>query len=222
MLERYIDLTHPISSGMQVYPGDPEVAASHSLTIQENGVSVSAIHLGSHSGTHIDAPCHSIEGGRTISDIGLDELSGVAAIVQIPGLSAGEEISFSRIADQIAGAVPPIVILATGWDRIFGTEGYLDHPYLAPDAAAELLDRGMRVLGVDTLSPDSTQQQEGSFELPLHDLILGRSGLIVENLRGVTDLPARCWIGVFPLPLQDGDGAPVRAVARTGEFLLEN
>lgn len=201
---------------MQVFPGDPQVALAPSLTVSENGVAVMAVHLGSHSGTHIDAPSHSIDGARTISDVSLDELAGAAAIVQIPGLAAGEEISFSRFADQVDEVVPPIVILATGWDRVFGTEAYLNHPYLAPGAAAELSDRGMRVLGIDTLSPDRTLQEGDSFQLPVHDLILGGNGLIIENLRGVTELPARCWVGIFPLPLRDADGAPVRAVARTG------
>lgn len=212
---RYVDLTHPITSGMQVFPGDPQVTLAPSLTVSENGVAVMAVHLGSHSGTHIDAPSHSIEGGRTISDVSLEELAGAAAIVQVTGLAPGEEINFSRLADQVGEVVPPVVILATGWDRLFGTEAYLNHPYLAPGAAAELSSRGMRVLGVDTFSPDPTLQEEDSFQLPVHDLILGSNGLIVENLRGVTELPARCWMGIFPLPLQDADGAPVRAVART-------
>lgn len=211
----YVDLSHPISSGMQVYPGDPQVEIAPSLTVSENGVAVVAVHLGSHTGTHIDAPSHSVDGGRTMSGVSLDELSGMAAILQVHGLSAGEEISFSRFSDQVADSMPPIVVIATGWDRRFGTEAYLDHPYLAPDAATELVDRGMRVLGMDTLNPDRTLQEEASFQLPVHDLVLGGNGLIVENLRRVTELPARCWMGIFPLPLQGTDGAPVRALART-------
>lgn len=210
----YVDLSHPIRSGMQVYPGDPQVEIAPSLTISDDGVAVVAVHLGSHTGTHIDAPSHSVEGGRTMSAVHLDELSGMAAVIRISGLSAGEEIAFSRFSDQVGDDLPPIVIIATGWDRSFGTGDYLDHPYLAPDAAAELSGRGMRVLGMDTLSPDRTLQEEGSFQLPVHDLILGGNGLIIENLRGVTELPDRCWLGLFPLPLQDTDGAPVRAVAR--------
>lgn len=220
-MTRYVDLTHPISAGMQVFPGDPEVAFAPALTLSEDGVSVVALHLGSHSGTHIDAPSHSVDGGRTVSDISVDELSGEAVILHLTGAAPGEEITFSRIADQIPDAVPPIVVLATGWDRMIGSDAYLVHPYLAPDAAAELLQRGMRVLGADTLSPDPTLQAD-SFRLPVHDIVLGGDGLIVENLRGVSKLPARCWIGIFPLPLLDLDGAPVRAVARTDGSLQEN
>ncbi|MFT4470624.1 cyclase family protein [Arthrobacter sulfonylureivorans] len=210
---KLVDLTHPLSSGMQVFPGDPEVAIGGALTIAENGVDVSALHLGSHSGTHLDAPCHSIEGGRTTSDVPLDELVGEALVLQVPDLDAGDEIRWHHVASQVQGNVPKIVLLATGWDRHFGTERYLDHPVLSHAAADELWARGMRVLAVDTLNPDRTLQPAESFSLPVHELVLGSDGLIVENVRHAAKLPARCTVGFFPLKLTATDGAPVRAVA---------
>ena len=105
-------------------------------------------------------------------------------------------------------SLPPIVIIDTGWARWFGQEHRLRHPALAPSAARELVSRGMRVLAVDTLSPDPT----GGDASPVHDEVLGADRLIVENLRGLEGLPGRLVVGFFPLKL-GGDGAPIRAVA---------
>jgi kynurenine formamidase len=208
-----IDLTHPVTSGMQVFPGDPGVDLRHALLLQEHGVAVTDIQMGSHTGTHLDAPSHTIEGGRTTSEVLLDELLGETLVLHVPGLSAGEEITWERIAPEAGDKVPSIVLLATGWDQHFGTDAYLDHPVLSGHAAEELWTRGMRVLAVDTLNPDRTQQPENNRAFPVHELVLGSDGLIVENVRGASNLPVRCRTGFFPLNLDLADGAPVRAIA---------
>ncbi|TLM83500.1 cyclase family protein [Pseudarthrobacter sp. NamE5] len=208
-----IDLTHPIKSGMQVFPGDPNVQLQHALSLATDGVAVMGIHMGSHTGTHLDAPSHSIEGGRTTSEVLLDELVGEAAVVHLMGIAAGEEILWDQIEGQVDEEIPPIVVLATGWDRHFGTAAYLDHPVLALQAAEELWKRGMRLLAVDTLNPDRTIQSTETMAFPVHQFVLGSGGLIIENVRGASNLPARCRTGFFPLKLDQADGAPVRAVA---------
>lgn len=208
-----IDLTHPVTSGMQVFPGDPDVQLPHALSLDEDGVAVTSIRMGSHTGTHLDAPSHTIEGGRTTSDVLLDELIGETLVLHVPGLAAGEDITWDQIVGQAGDTVPPIVLIATGWDKHFGTQVYFDHPVLTREAAEKLQDRGMRVLALDTLNPDHTIQPTGSTGLPVHQLLLGCDGLIIENVRGATDLPARCRSGFFPLKLDRADGAPVRAVA---------
>lgn len=207
------DLSHWILAGMPVFPGDPDVAVSPALKLEQDGVAVTALSLGSHTGTHMDAPAHTIRGGRTMDGVRLDELVGPALIVHVRDLACDQRIQWESIADQIPEQVPRIVVIATGWDGRFGQHEYLRHPYLDVDAAAQLLTRGMRILGVDTLNPDPTLQ-EGTFELPVHAAVLGADGLIIENLTGVSALPARANLGFFPLKLGAGaDGAPVRAVA---------
>lgn len=208
-----IDLTHPIDSGMQVFPGDPNVQLQHALSLATDGVAVMGIQMGSHTGTHLDAPSHSIKGGRTTSQVLLDELVGETAVVHLAGIAAGQDIVWEQIKGQVADKVPPIVVLATGWDKYFGTSAYLDHPVVTLHAAEELWNRGMRLLAVDTLNPDRTMQPPETMAFPVHQLVLGFGGLIVENVRGASNLPARCRTGFFPLKLDQGDGAPVRAVA---------
>lgn len=213
---RIIDLSHRLESGMQVYPSDPAVTLHPALTHWEHGAMVSALELGSHSGTHLDAPRHTIPTGRGVSQIELAELTGEALLIRPSQVTAAEMLTWQRIKDLVPESVPRIVLLATGWDHYFGTAEYLRHPALSPDAARELWARGMRVLGVDTLSPDPTVLAGAvgtTGQFAVHEIILGSDGLIIENLRGISALPRRCTVGFFPLPLPELDGAPVRAVA---------
>ncbi|MEX1079998.1 MAG: cyclase family protein [Homoserinimonas sp.] len=210
------ELSHRISSGMQVYPGDPAVTLEPALTVERDGVDVAMLHLGSHTGTHLDAPSHTVVGGRTTGSIRLDELVGEALLVHLPELAPRWTYGLEEIADAlgaIPASVPAIVIMNTGWARHFSTGQALAHPSLDPQAAAELLARGMRLLAVDTLSPDPTGGDAAGF--PVHEVVLGGDALIIENLTGLDGLPERIRVGFFPLPI-DGDGAPVRAVAFEG------
>lgn len=223
-----IDLSHPIHTGMTVYPGDPGVRCTQSLSLEADGAEVMAVSLGSHTGTHIDAPSHSIEGGRSINEVTLGELVGDALVLHLADrVGPGTRIDAAMLEaelDQFV-AVPRIVLLHTGWDRHFNTDLAFDHPFLDRDAAEALWQRGMRVLGVDTLSPDRTAadvagggaglglgKEAAPGVFPVHDVVLGGDGLIVENLCGLERLATLAKVGFFPLPLT-GDGAPVRAVA---------
>lgn len=205
MTSRVIDLSHPIVDGMLVYPGDPAVHVSPALTLDADGVAVTSLRMGSHTGTHIDAPSHTVTGGRTLGAVSLNELVGDALVLRVPGLAPGALYSLPSLPDS----VPPIVAIDTGWAQWFGTPRALEHPALDPESARLLVERGMRILAVDTLSPDPTGS---SSDFPVHDVVLGADGLIVENLCGLDAVPDRVWMGFFPLRL-DGDGAPVRAVA---------
>lgn len=206
------DLSHPVRGGMMVYPGDPGVSIGPALSLESDGVAVARIDMGSHTGTHVDAPAHTVPGGRTMASVSLDELVGDALVVRVPGASESQTYGWEDfvVDGGVPESLPPIVIIDTGWARWFGTERALRHPFLHADAARELMRRGLRVLAVDTLSPDATDAADGGF--PVHEVVLGADGLIVENVCGLDGLPARSRVGFFPLRLE-GDGAPVRAVA---------
>ncbi|MCM3658801.1 cyclase family protein [Agromyces mediolanus] len=201
---------------MRVYPGDPEVVIEPALHLDRDGVDVARLHLGSHTGTHLDAPSHTVAGGRTTGGIGLDELVGDALVVHLDGLVAGQRYGLPELERALGGTlperVPPIVILDTGWAERFDTDEALDHPALDPAAAAELVRRGLHVLAVDTLSPDPSSGESAAAAFPVHEVVLGDDRLIVENLCGLGGLPERVRVGFFPLRV-DLDGAPVRAVA---------
>ncbi|MCI2266004.1 cyclase family protein [Sediminivirga luteola] len=207
------DLSWPIRSDLMVYPGDPAVSLRPALTLDDDGVAVSLLQCGSHTGTHVDAPSHTVPGGRTTSGIDPGELYGPALVLTLDA-SPGEIVGAGRLLDRLPEEVPPMVFLGFGWDRWFGTAQALDHPALAPEAARLLRARGMRVLGTDALSPDRTGGSQDDAGLPVHEEVLGGDGIIVENLRGLRDLGEGIHrIGVFPLPLADADGAPARVIA---------
>lgn len=215
---QFADLTHPLVTGMPVYPGDPEVRVGEVLTIDADACSVRSLHLGTHSGTHVDAPAHVIPGGRTIDRVAPEELMGDAAVIHLPGLAPGQWITAEMLGEErgALGQLPSIVLLATGWDRFWGTGAYLRHPVVTEDAASALVEAGVQVLGVDMASPDGSDSADC---LVAHEVLLGADRLIIENLRGLTDLPDQAEFTALSLNIAGGDGAPVRAVAKTSEGL---
>ncbi|WP_345800231.1 cyclase family protein [Microbacterium sp. AZCO] len=203
------DLSHPIRDGMMVYPGDPAVRIGPALTLDADGAAVARLELGSDTGTHVDAPAHIVPGGRTMAQVTVDELVGEALVLRVPGLADGQRYGWdaATAGGGIPDRIPPIVIVDTGWARWFGSDRALRHPRPDPSFIRELMARGMRVLAVDTLSPDHADG-----DVPVHEAVLGADGLIVENVCGLEGLPRRVRVGFFPLALE-GDGAPVRGVA---------
>jgi kynurenine formamidase len=210
---KVVDLSQPVHTGMQVYPGDPEVTLSTVATLAEDGFQVAEVHAGTHTGTHIDAPLHSVAGGASVDLIDPVRLVGAARIVRCPERGPHERVRWAEVEDQLRGlADTAMVLFDTGWSAHFGTGSYLEHPVLDVDIAHGLLAAGVSVVGVDTLNPDSTLRNGG--ELPFHAALLGAGGVIIENL---TNLAAVTWdrplVSVLPLLLAGMDGSPVRAVA---------
>lgn len=211
---RIVDLSHPLRSGMPVFPGDPEVAIAPALTVEADGVAVARLDLGSHSGTHLDAPAHSIVGGATVDELPLELLVGEAAVLRSAGAQAEEELTAERLDAPLPERLPAIVLLATGWAEHYGTAEAVRHPFVVASLGARLWTAGVRVLGTDALSPDSTAAALAGGGLPLHEFWLGRGGVIVENLRGLDELPDRVEVSLLPLRLAGVDGSPIRAIAR--------
>lgn len=210
---RLADLSQPVYTGMQVYPGDPEVTLTTVATVAEDGYQVAALHAGSHTGTHLDAPLHSIPGGESVDRLDLARLVGPARIVRCPDLAPHELVTWASVRDQLKDLEGvSMVLFHTGWSAAFGSPRYLEHPVLAPEVGEGLLAAGISVVGVDTLSPDSTLHNDG--HLPFHAIVLGAGGVIIENLTNLADVTwADPFVSALPIALAGVDGAPVRAVA---------
>jgi kynurenine formamidase len=177
-------------------------------SLERDGYRVSQLHLGSHSGTHLDAPSHVVEDGTTVDALPLHLLVGPAVVVDLRDLGPREPVRWERLA---AHARPGrALVLHTGWSRHWATAAYEDHPYVSADAAQGLVRAGVRVVGVDAPSVDET----GGQGLPAHEALLGAGGVLVENLTNLAavDHPEPV-LSVLPLPLRGCDGSPVRAVA---------
>lgn len=205
-----IDLSHPIDEGMQTFPGDPPVELDPAATVERDGYRVTALGCGSHTGTHVDAPAHTEPDGKTVDAFPVDRFVLRAHRVDCRDLGAREPITPERVPETDADCL----VFHTGWDDHWGTDRYLDHPYLAPAAAERCATLGYDV-GTDTLNPDPTPSPRADDEEPTgvraHHELLGNGSLIIENLTGLEQPPERFELRVYPLPI-GADGAPVRAV----------
>lgn len=218
------DLSHRIETGVTTYPGDPDVAISSHATHAADGFRVSAVAMGSHTGTHVDAPSHTEDGGRALDAFDVGTFVFEARAVALDAGSR-EPITAAALADGVPGSGDDepaddvdCLVLHTGWDAHWNTDAYLDHPYLTADAAEWCAKRGYHV-GIDALNVDPTPSENATAEEPsgfgAHHALLGAGKLIIENLRGLDRVPTQFTLFALPLALANADGAPVRAVAVT-------
>jgi kynurenine formamidase len=198
----FFDLTLPLYPGMPVQPGDPAVTFLRVRSHESDGYEVTQLCLGSHSGTHLDAPRHFFPEGATLDQYPIDRLVGPGVVVDCrPAAGTGGP---TRIVDAAllterlrAHSVP------SGGLILLWTEGAL----LSAGAAQVLLESGARLVGVDAPSLDAEPY-------PAHRLLLGHGVLLAENLHGLDRIgPGPVTCAFLPLATAGMDGAPVRAVA---------
>lgn len=218
-IRRVVDISMPLDERTPAYPGDPQPRICAAATIADDGFNVSRLDLGSHSGTHCDAPYHFLDDGARLDDLPLERFIGPGIVIDAWGLAPRTPITWERIAphaSRLGRGV--IVLLHTGWDEHRGTDAYFDHPYLDGDACEQLVESGVLTVGIDAINLDETPVGElDRSRFRCHALISRAGGVIVENLArlGAVDFPDPL-ISVLPLSVPGGDGAPARAVAIEG------
>ena len=204
-----IDLSHRLNSNA----GDPVFTCRPFASIETDGYSVQAISMGSHTGTHVDAPSHFLTEGKTIDQISLSTFVGNGLVIDLPSKGPRQKIVWDDLA-AYAGQMKERVMLYTGWFKHWCT--YYEHPFLDRDAAERIIAHGIRVLGVDTLNPDETcldgTMGDGGFGV--HEVILGAEGIVAENLTNLNALIGQdVMVSLIPLNLDGSDGSPIRAFA---------
>jgi arylformamidase len=170
-----------------------------------------------HTGTHIDSPVHLFPGAKGIDEYPVDFFLGSGVVL---GISAGPAQVIT--ADDLRAASPEIregdiVFLSLGFAQAFNTSEYHDHPYLSEDAATFLVERGVRIVGMDVLTPDMpVGRRPADFGFPVHSILLSNDVLIIENAGGaLRQLEGRRVEFVMaPLPIVGADGAPIVPLAR--------
>ncbi|MGC8873030.1 MAG: cyclase family protein [Chloroflexia bacterium] len=205
-----VDLTQTIENGMPFFPGDPEPFLSRAQGVVAPW-RVLELRLGSHTGTHIDAPAHYFPDGRCLDRYSPERfiLPGVVVTLEVTEeVSVGPRALESALRDVPKGGA---LILYTGWDRFWGRPEYSAHPYLSREACEAIVAAGVSLVAVDALNVDSTRL--GTCHA--HEVLLGNDVLIVENLRGLgqLDLAQRYTFAFVPLRIAGADGAPIRALA---------
>jgi kynurenine formamidase len=215
-VRKVVDLSLPIDAATQGYPGDPAVRMDAAATIAVQGFNLLSVRMGSQTATHCDAPYHFLGGGAPIDEVDLRLCTGTGVLVDLRGRSDRATIDVADVARDLGRfAAGSIAVLYTGWAAHYGTGRYFDHPYLTPAACAALLAAGVRTFCLDAPSVDETPTAARAGDgFPVHRLIAGAGGVIVENLCHLEQIDfAEPLIAVFPLKLTGADGAPTRAVA---------
>lgn len=201
---RVVDLTHPITAEIPVYfPWHPPTALERTATYEENRCEVRRLSIGTHSGTHIDAPSHVLKGKPTLDqyDPGLWYVD--AQVLDFTPREPGKEISKEEIAAKlkVKGAG---VVIKTGWDREFGKiDYYKTYPPLSTRAAEFLVEMNVPVVAADT-----------PYTLDVHYVLLSHGIPLVTNLNNTGQLKeGMIKLIAAPLLIKGSDGAPARVLA---------
>jgi arylformamidase len=214
-----IDITMPISRDMPVWPGDEPPRQGWNERIAQGGTAdVSHWLLGSHTGTHVDAPSHFVPGAQCIDELNLDRLVGVCDVIEV-----GDYLGLvSR--DCLAKAWPDrqgcrrLLLRTRNSHRARGQAGF-DRRFVALDltAAELLLDRGVATLGIDYLSVERYVDElaEPGYDYPVHRKLLGAGVTIIEGLDLAAVAPGRYRLCCLPLRLTGSEAAPARAVLQS-------
>ena len=214
MRKKVIDLTQKLYTGMPTYAGDkpnPEIISRPSKLAHD--ITISSIRLGSHFGTHIDAPRHFFPNGKSLLDIPVNRFVGKALCLNKENHFPGP-IDLTEVEKMfVVCEKPEWLLLYTGFDRNWGRKDYfLNHPYLSISFAEFILEVNISGVGVDFPSIDSANAQQ--FDFPIHRMLLGADRLAIENLCCLNKLPNDRSFDLCALPLKiDADGSPARVVA---------
>jgi arylformamidase len=203
---RVIDISVPNGEGMHVYPGDPVPQIESVRRIARGDVcNLSLLSMGSHTGTHVDAPYHFLGDGPRLGDVPLDRMIGEALVADLRGRAAVDAAALAPV-DLRPGDI--LLCLTDNSRRWEASEFQRDFTYLTEDAADHLVARGVRAVGMDYLSIE----RFGSAEFPVHHRLLGAGVFVIEGLDLRAVDPGRYTLVCLPLKFPDLDGAPARAV----------
>lgn len=217
-MPRIIDLSFPIHEGMTTFPSHwhPMVEVSqlgrHGIEDRESRKLV----IGTHTGTHVDAPLHFIRGGTTIDKLPLDLMTGLASLVDLPARPK-EEVGLPALKAALKNKRPARrLLLRWRWSKHWGTmRYYTEAPYLSLEACRWLVSSGVRLLGMDTPSVDCHDHGwRTANDAPNHRALLGRGLFLIEYLNNLDKLRKPTFeLTVAPLNILGADGAPARVLA---------
>lgn len=218
MARRIIDLSYPIHEGMTTYPV-PWHPVVEITELGRHGIENRAsrkIVMGTHTGTHMDAPLHFIPGGGTIDELPLDLMVGTARLLDFHTARDKQEIGVDDFRRALGRDRPRRLILRFDWSRHWGTMAYYQlQPFISEEAAQWLIDRGVRLLGMDTAQADSPDNgRSGPKDSPVHKIMLGQGCYFVEYLTNLASIRRPVFeFLVLPLKIRGSDGAPARCLA---------
>jgi arylformamidase len=210
------DVTVPLSNELPTWPGDPGIQIRDWLSLSRgDAANVSSLNFGAHTGTHVDAPAHFIEGAAKVESLALDVLIGEAELIEVP--ENRRVIDEEFISAHCAPGTTRVIFKTR--NSVFWNEPkpefHTDFTYLDLAAAQRLVQQGAKLIGIDYLSIEKFGQENHE----THRALLSHGVIILEGLN-LTGVPAGKYeLICLPLRLRSdkGDGAPARVVLRTFE-----
>jgi len=193
-----IDLTLPINNKTPTFPGDSKPEIKQVATIRVDGWNEKRISIGSHFSTPVDAPFHMLEEGKKLDEYQIEKFIGEAMVIDVKNKSNPNLDAIKK---------DDIVFFHTGHAKGMHSDNYSrQNPILSIETAQELIAKGIKIVGLDSFSPDNEP-----FEV--HKLLLKSDILIVENLINLDKLiGVRFMCYILPLKITDADGAPCRVI----------
>lgn len=183
-----IDLSVPLNEKTPVYPGDPATKISPAGVLAKDGYCDHYISIGTHVGTHIDAPMHMLEDGKSLDQMPLEQFIGNGRVVEV----TGSDFEAVKLAGIQTG---DIVLFRTGMSDKYHDKAYFeDYPAMSEKVANYLVEAKVKMVGVDTCSVDN---QDG---FPIHKILLGGNVLIIENLTNLGQLADKDFT-IYALPI---------------------
>src|SRR5688572_30817530 len=208
------DVSVPLSTITPTYPGDPKIEIKDWATLANGDTAnVSMLHMGAHSGTHVDAPVHFIAGAPKVASLPLSALIGVAEVVEVPPETRVIDEAF--VSTNCNGPSERVLFKTRNsefWAR--PQDGFrVDYTYIDATAAARLASQGKKLVGIDYLSIEAFQ----SADFAAHIELLSHGVVILEGLDLRAVPPGTYELICLPLKIVagSGDGAPARTVLRS-------
>lgn len=202
---KYIDLTQTFKQTMPVYPGDSLPQLKQVCFIGKDSCNAFHIKTGMHVGTHMDGPLHMLKNGKKLSTFPPEHFFGKGHLID----ARKKEIS-KKLLKNRGIKKGDIVIIMTGFYKNFDKPNYYkNYPAILEDFAHELVKLGVKIVGMDTPSPDYPP-------FKIHKILLSKNILIIENLTNLKPLLNHKKFNIIALPTKfESDSAPARVIAQT-------
>jgi len=213
-----VDLTHVIAPDMPVYPGTELPQLLPASTYEKDGFRETLLHMFSHTGTHMDAPAHLLDGHITLDAMDAAAFCGSAVVVDCTHLQSGDRITMDLVERvRPAADAADFLLFHTGWDRFWGKPEYFgDYPFMTMDVADYIIHTHKKGVGLDVIGIDPIPDAN----LTIHRRLFGAADLvIIENLCHLDRLGSGVvQFAALPMKYTNADGAPVRAIAAVEEL----
>ncbi|KPJ69715.1 hypothetical protein AMJ44_02505 [candidate division WOR-1 bacterium DG_54_3] len=208
ILNRYHDITVPISSRMHIWPSHKSIQIKAIKSIDAGASSnVTAIKINTHTGTHIDAPYHMLSGEKTIDQIPLEILIGPVQVIEILDR---KEITAAELKSKLKNGTERVLFKTRNSERWSEEKFFRNYVYLSLKAAEFLAEMHVKLVGIDYLSIDKYGDKR---HLP-HKALLSRDIVIIEGINLSKIHPGFYELICLPLKIEGADGAPARVILK--------